>query len=364
MQGDINEEARPLSALGWTAELDQPFAPFREKGLEPARVAIEDKHYFVVFAANGEMTAQVTGKLLHQLSRAELPKVGDWVAIKTLPQENKAVIHHVLPRKTQLSRKVPGRETEEQVLVTNVDVAFLVQALDLSFNPGLLQRHLLMVREAGVQPVLVLNKADLCSDILEKLNTVENLAKDAPVIAVSARTGRAMDSLSQLVKPGHTIVFMGPSGVGKSSLINHLYGEEILPTTEVRESDAKGRHTTTWRELIVLPNGGLVIDTPGMREFQMWLADEGIHEAFRDIESLAVQCHFRSCSHTVEKRCAVLAAVETGELPRDRYEHFMKLKRELEFLEKAAHRRKVIERRKAKAVRSVTKTFRGAASTD
>ena len=185
----------------------------------------------------------------------------------------------MLPRRTKLSRKVTGRETEEQVLVTNVDIAFVVQALDRSFNLALLQRHLAMVVEGGVKPVVVLNKADLCDDVLAKLAAVEPVAADAPVVAVSAKTGRAIDRLTQLILPRETMVFIGASGVGKSSLINQIYGEEVQATMEVRESDAKGRHMTSWRELIVLPNGGLVIDTPGMREFQMWLAGEGGLEA-------------------------------------------------------------------------------------
>jgi ribosome biogenesis GTPase len=230
--------------------------------------------------------------------------------------------------------------------VTNVDIAFVVQALDRSFNSALIQRHLAMVIEGGVKPVVVLNKADLCEDILAKLATVESIADQAPVIAVSARTGRAMDSLTQLVRPGQTVVFVGASGVGKSSLINHIYGDDVLPTTEVRESDAKGRHTTSWRELIVLPNGGLVIDTPGMREFQMWLSGETGQEAFADVEALAVKCHFRSCSHTSEKRCAVLEALAENGLSRERYDSYLKLRRELNFLSEAAHRRNYQENKR------------------
>ena len=336
-----------LETLCWTDELEQSFAEYRRNGLLPARVAVEDKHHYVLFNANEPLIGKISGKFLHQSkTTAELPKVGDWVAFSLVPNEDKAIIHHVLPRRTKLSRKVVGRETQEQVLVTNVDIAFVVQALDRSFNSALIQRHLAMVIEGGVKPVVVLNKADLCDDILAKLATVESIADQAPVIVVSAKTGRAMDSLTHLVRPGQTVVFVGKSGVGKSSLINHIYGEDVLPTTEVRESDAKGRHTTSWRELIVLPNGGLVIDTPGMREFQMWLSGETGEEAFADVEEIATRCHFRSCSHTTEKRCAVLAAVEKSELTRERYDSYVKLKRELSFLNQAAHRRNYIENKR------------------
>ncbi len=339
-----------LATLCWNEALEQSFAACRQKGWLPARVAVEDKHHYVLFNADEPVVGKIPGKLLHAAkSNAELPKVGDWVAFSMVPNEDKAVIHQVLPRRTKLSRKVPGRETEEQVLVTNVDIAFIVQALDRSFNPGLIQRHLAMAVEGGVKPVVVLNKADLCDDILAKLAAVESIADQAPVIAVSARTGRAMDSLTQLVRPGQTVVFIGKSGVGKSSLINHIYGDDVLPTTEVRASDAKGRHTTSWRELIVLPNGGLVIDTPGMREFQMWLSEETGQEAFADVEALAVQCHFRSCSHTTEKRCAVLAAVTSGGLTQERYDSYLKLKRELKFLNQAAqHRELIVNQRQTK----------------
>jgi ribosome biogenesis GTPase len=343
----MRDETLTLETLGWNTERERAFAPSRQNHLEPGRVAVEDKHHYMIFGAAGTLTGKVTGRLLHQASPAELPKVGDWVAFSPVPkEEGKAQIHQVLPRRTKLSRKIVGRETEEQVLVTNVDIAFVVQALDRSFNPATLQRHLAMVIEGGVKPVVVLNKTDLCEDILSKLATVESVAADAPVIAVSARTGQAMDSLTQLVRPGETIVFIGASGVGKSSLINQIYGEEIQATTEVRESDAKGRHTTSWRELIVLPNGGLVIDTPGMREFQMWLAGEGGQGTFADIEEIAVRCHFRDCSHTVEKRCAVLDAVERGELARERYESYVKLKRELNYLEVAAHQRRWLDKKR------------------
>jgi len=339
--------SRPVSleSLGWNDSWLQHFRALERSGLEPGRVAVEDKHHYIVLTSEGPLTGKVTGKLLHEAeSPAELPKVGDWVALVARRDEDKAVIHGVLPRRTRLSRKIAGRTTDEQVLVANVDVAFVVQGLDRPFSPALLQRHLVMAREGGVKPVVVLNKADLCHDVLEQLAIAEKAAADAPVIAVSAKTGRAIDSLTQLIRPLETVVFVGPSGAGKSSLINRIYGDDILATTEVRDRDAKGRHTTSWRELIVLPNGGLVIDTPGMREFHLWLAAQGASESFPDIEALAPGCRFRDCGHTTEKGCAVLAAIAAGELARQRLDDYRKLQNELSSLNRAARDRRTAYR--------------------
>lgn len=335
-----------LAELGWNDTFEAAFAPLRATGLEPARVAIQDKHHYVVLRAAGGLVARASGKLLHDArSRGEMPKVGDWVGIARQAGEDKAIIHAILPRRTKLSRKVPGRGTTEQVLVTNVDVAFVVQALDKTFNRRLLERFLLMVLEGGIQPAVVLNKADLCADPDAAVAEAKLCAVAAPIVAVSALTGKGVPELRRLLHPGTTAVFIGTSGVGKSSLINALYGEEVQATAEVREQDQKGRHTTSWREMIALPSGGLVIDTPGMREFHLWMAGDGIHEAFPDIEQLAWQCRFRNCTHTTEKHCAVLAAMAGGTVTKDRYDGFIKLRRELEFLAVAHHRHEAISRR-------------------
>jgi ribosome biogenesis GTPase / thiamine phosphate phosphatase len=332
------EKELTLEMLGWNRFFEDAFQPWREQGCEPARVAVEDKHFFTVLTAAGACTAQVTGKVLHQArSTSDLPKVGDWVALSVMETEEKGIIQEVLPRRTKLSRKSAGREIEEQVLVTNIDVAFIIQALDATFNPRLMERHLLMVRESGARPALVLNKADLGED-LERRRQALSIAGDAPVFVVSARTGHEMEGIAQSIRPGETVVFMGPSGVGKSTLINQLYGEEIQATADVREADGKGRHTTTWREMILLPQGGLVIDTPGMREFHLWMAHEGMLEAFTDIEALALGCHFRGCTHSSEKRCAVQEAVASGGIARERYDSYLKLKSELHFLDQSHYR--------------------------
>jgi ribosome biogenesis GTPase / thiamine phosphate phosphatase len=323
-----------LTKLGWNATRDEQFAPYLAKGFIPARVAVEDKHFYRVWTANAELTAQITGKLIHEArgDHAKLPKVGDWVAVKLIPNEEKAAIQAVLPRTTQITRKTSGRNTAAQILATNIETVFLVTAADPTFNTARLERMLVMGRESGARPVVLLNKIDLCDDLDAKLAEATQAAGDALVLAVCALTGRGIKKLSALIKKGETVAFIGTSGVGKSSLINQLYGEDLMPTIEVREQDSKGRHTTSWREMIFLPNGGVVIDTPGMREFHLWGASEGAKESFPEIEALAAGCHFRDCTHTQEKDCAVLAAVAAGALARDRYDSFVKLQGEISHL--------------------------------
>lgn len=341
-----NTEKRPhltLETLGWNAGWEARLLELRQPNWEPGRVVVEDKHHYVVFTRHGALRATAAGRLLHRASQpGDLPKVGDWVALIAYPAEEKAVIQQVLPRQSRLARKVAGKEVSEQVLVTNVDTAFVVQALDCTFNPRLLERFLVMVVEGGIQPVVLLNKCDLSQDVPAQTAEAVASAGGAPVLAVSAKTGKGIKQLWEYIVPHKTVVFLGISGVGKSSLINRLYGEEVAATAEVRESDHKGRHTTTWRELIVLPNGGLVIDTPGMREFHLWMAGESLSEAFPDIFTLAAGCKFNDCTHSVEKDCAVRAAVAAGQLAPERLASFQKLRQELEYLEKAGrlrHRR-------------------------
>jgi ribosome biogenesis GTPase len=313
-------------------------------------VAVEDKHAYWVLDGEREWLASVPGRMLHQASsRAELPKVGDWVALRLVAEAGKAVIERVLPRRTRLIRKTAGRDVDGQVLAANVDVAFVMAALDASFNPRRIERFLVMSREGGIRPVVVLNKADLCDTVAEQVAVMDPVAGGAPVLAVSARTGRGLRELRSLIPAGQTAVLVGSSGVGKSSLINGLCGEEIQATVEVRESDARGRHTTTWRELIPLPGGGLVIDTPGMREFHMWLADEGLEESFPDLEALADGCRFRRCTHTTENHCAVRQAVEQGAVSRERYTNYLKLKHELEYLAEERKRHTFHARRAVRA---------------
>ena len=323
-----------LTQLGWNAGLNQQFAPYQAKGLVPARVAVEDKHFFRVWTAEAELLAQVTGHCLHEArgSNAKLPKVGDWVAVKLVPNEEKAMIQAILPRRTRLCRKMIGRGSTEHVLATNIDTTFLVNAADASFDAARLEQMLAMAHESGARPVVLLNKIDLCDDLDARLAAVARMAGDVLVLAVCALTGRGVKKLAQLIKPGETAVFIGTSGVGKSSLINRLYGEDLQATIEVRTHDAKGRHTTSWREMIFLPQGGVVIDTPGMREFHLWITGEGSKQSFPEVDALSVRCHFRDCTHTQENRCAVREALAAGTLPRGRYDSFLKLQLEIRSL--------------------------------
>jgi len=341
-----------LTKLGWNGERDEQFAPHLAKGLVPARVAVEDKHFYRVWTADAELSAQVTGKFIHESRRdhAVLPKVGDWVAVKLVPNEEKATIHAILPRRTQITRKMAGRDTAEQILAANIETVFLVTAADAGYNLARLERMLVMAHDSGARPVVILNKIDLCHDLDAKLAEAAQAAGDAQVLAACALTGRGVKKLATLIKPGDTVVFIGTSGVGKSSLINRLYGEDIQATLEVRENDAKGRHATSWREMIFLPNGGVVIDTPGMREFHIWAAGEGAKETFPEIEALAAGCHFRDCTHTKEKDCAVLSALAADKLPRGRHDSFVKLQLEISHLHEAEKRAGWQVRRKSDRV--------------
>jgi ribosome biogenesis GTPase len=338
-----------LTKLGWNADLNQQFAPHHAKGLVPARVAVEDKHFFRVWTADAELLAQVTGKCIHEArgSNSKLPKVGDWVAVKLVPNEEKAMIQAILPRRTQLCRKMTGRGSTEHILATNIDTAFMVTAADASFDATRLEQMLVMAHESGARPVVLLNKIDLCDNLDARLADTTRLADGALVLAACALTGRGVKKLEQLIKPGDTAVFIGTSGVGKSSLINRLYGEDIQVTVEVRTNDAKGRHTTSWREMIFLPQGGVVIDTSGMREFHIWIASEGSKQAFPEVDALSARCHFRDCTHTNENNCAVIGALAAGTLPRERYDGFLKLQFEIRYLRQAEKRAAWQARRKS-----------------
>ncbi len=325
-----------LASLGWNDHFASLFGAHAAAGLVPARVALEHKHGYVVLAEPGELTAEVRGRLLKNRVEADLPAVGDWVAV-SLPAEGRhAHIHAVLPRRSRFSRRAPGERAEEQVVAANLDTVFLVSGLDADFNPRRIERYLALARGSGAEPVIVLNKADLCPDASARLSAIRKLAGGATVQVISAVTGAGLEALTPYLQPGRTIALLGSSGVGKSTLVNRLLGTERQAVRNVREDD-RGRHTTTRRELITLPGGALLVDTPGMRELQLWnRAIDGLLTVFPEIVELAHGCRFRDCRHAAEPGCAVRSALVDGTLSPERFGSFLKLRAELEDAEARA----------------------------
>ena len=325
-----------LASLGWTDFFAQAFGVHATAGLLPARVALEHKHAYVLLAEQGELSAEVVGRLLKRHMMTSLPAVGDWVAVAVRPGEPRVHIHAVLPRRTRFSRRAPGEREEEQVIAANLDTLFLVCGLDADFNPRRIERYLALARGSGAEPVLVLNKSDVCADAAASLALARDLAGDAAVHMISAQDGTGLDALAPYLQPGRTVALLGSSGVGKSTLVNRLFGAERQATGDVREDD-RGRHTTTSRELIVLPGGALLIDTPGLRELQLWdRAIDGLLAVFPEIMELGAACRFRDCHHDAEPDCAVRAALAAGTLPAERFASFLKLRAELVALEARA----------------------------
>ena len=319
-----------LKALGWNDTFEQTFAPHAAEGFVPARVSIAYGATFRVITADGDHLADVTGRMRHDAQgRRDLPAVGDWVAIKpTTIAGGRATIQAILPRTSVFSRKAAGTDTTEQILATNVDTALLMTAFDQDLNLRRLERYLAMTWESGASPVILVNKSDLTDQVDALRADVDRIALGVPVHAISARQSDGLEALAPYLVAGKTLVVLGSSGVGKSTLINRLVGDERLKTSEVREDDHRGRHTTTHRELIVLPTGAILIDTPGMRELQLWSADAGLVGAFDDIARLGADCYFADCQHATEPKCAVKQAVERGDLPAERLAGFQKLQAE------------------------------------
>jgi ribosome biogenesis GTPase len=325
--------ADELRAWGWDEAAEQAFAPLRAEGLAPARVVLEDKDRYRLQTAGGEREAKVSGRMRHAAAgREDLPAVGDWVAVRF--DGDAATIHRVLPRHSRFVRKVAGHSTEPQVVAANVDVVFLVVGLDRDDKPRLVERFLTVAWDSGARPVVLLNKADLVPDIAARVAEIVPSAPGVPVYAVTTRAASGLDPVFLHLEPGRTAAFLGPSGVGKSTIVNRLLGAEAQRTGEVRAVDHRGRHTTVRRQLVALPGGALVIDTPGMRELQLWEAEEGLAESFADATALAAECRFRDCGHEDEPGCALRAAVAEERFPAARLASYLKLRRELDDLDR------------------------------
>jgi ribosome biogenesis GTPase len=337
-----------LATFGWTEFFEQHFQPHAEAGYDAGRVLLEHKNFYRIYTSRGEMLAEIAGKLRHEAqSRIDLPAVGDWVVISA--HVDRPTIHAVLPRRSVFVRKTAGLRTEEQVVGTNIDTVFLVTALNQDFNLRRIERYLVVAWESGATPVIILSKADLCDDLAQRLTEVHTVAPGVAVHAISVVTQYGLEELACYFEQGRTVALLGSSGVGKSTLINHLIGREQQKVKEVREHDGRGRHATTHRELILLPNGGLVLDTPGMRELQLWDNHNGLNQAFEDIEALVNQCFFADCRHENEPRCAIRDALADDSLDTERYESYEKLQKELKYLvRKQDVRSAIIERKKWK----------------
>jgi ribosome biogenesis GTPase len=319
-----------LSSLGWDDFFANSFQPLFHDGLVPARVALEHKHAYELLSLHGDLTAECTGRLLHHAThRAELPAVGDWVAVRLRPGESRADIHAVLPRRTKFSRTAVGASGGEQIIATNVDTVLLVTALDQNYNLRRIERYLALAWESGAQPVVVLNKSDLHVDPATAQTEVESIAVGATVVTLSATEGDGVSALDPWLMPGRTLALLGSSGVGKSTLINRILGTQRQLTSAISDAVGKGSHTTTHRELLVAPSGVLVIDTPGMRELQLWDTDAAtLDTTFADVAQLIARCRFSDCSHRGEPGCAVQAALDDDTLTLDRWQSFQKLQRE------------------------------------
>ncbi|MFY9555809.1 MAG: ribosome small subunit-dependent GTPase A [Blastocatellia bacterium] len=335
-----------LTSLGWSEFFERAFQPYRAQGHFAGRVALEERGAYRLYTESGELTARVRGKLRYDSqSAADFPAVGDWVCVSSRERDGLAQIQSVLPRRSKFSRKAAGANSDEQVVASNVDTVFLVQGLDHDFNLRRLERYLVAAFESNAAPVVILSKADLCQDVAQKTADAESVAPGTPVHAISSVSGHGLDQIDQYVLPGVTVAFLGSSGAGKSTLINRIVGEEIQKTAEVREHDSRGRHTTTHRELILLKTGGLLIDTPGMRELQLWDAGGSLGEAFSDVESIAAACYFTDCRHQNEPGCAVREALADGSLNADRYQSYVKLEKELEYLDSRMDERLNLKRK-------------------
>jgi len=321
-----------LEDIGYSDEFSKAFEALVLKDAQPGRVTWQSAYSYRIMCENEEIAAQPTGKI----KAGDLPAVGDWVAVRPAATGEVGTILAILPRRSAFSRNAAGRTVNEQVVASNIDEVLIVTDLDQDFNLRRIERYITLVYNSGAGPVVVLNKTDLAADVEAAVVKTEAVSPGVPVYAISAEEQLGIEQLKKHLGPGRTVAFLGSSGVGKSTIINRLLGTDRMEVGEVRETDGKGRHTTTHRELVILPGGGAVIDTPGMREIQVWGDEDGLADAFPEIDALTAACHFRDCRHDTEGGCAVQNALESGRLDTARFESYMKLRAEFESL---VHRR-------------------------
>ncbi len=339
-------EFTKLSRLGWDNFFENDFTKFSSIGFVPGRISRVNKNAYLVQCQKGEFNAEVSGKFhFNADAQSDFPAIGDWVAMREIPDENKAIIEHVLLRKNYFSRKVAGVKTDEQIIASNIDYLFIITSLNLDLNIRRIERYITLAIERDVKPVIILSKSDQCENVDAKISEVRSALSGVHVHAVSALFNTGIEEISEYFEVGKTVAVVGSSGVGKSTLINKLLGEDSLVVKEIGAHKDKGKHTTTHRELLSLPGGGMIIDTPGMREIQLWEGSEGINETFSDVEQYLGKCKFGDCRHESEPGCAIRKAIDEGELDNNRFRSYMKLQRELTWMEnrkdkKAAHEQK------------------------
>ncbi|QQS36208.1 MAG: ribosome small subunit-dependent GTPase A [Ignavibacteriales bacterium] len=349
-----------LIALGWSDFFEKDFTSHKESGFSKARVITENKERYIIHNGTEELQAEVSGKLIYSSdSPSDFPKVGDWVTTIEYEEEKKAIIHSVLNRRSKFSRSVPGSKSMEQIIAANLDFIFIVQALDSNFNINRLQRYIVMAESGNVTPMVILNKSDLVENEDEFISLIHKHHPDVDVTAISASTGKGLQNLlSKLVK-SKTYALVGSSGVGKSTIINNILGSNVQSVSEIRIKDNRGKHTTTRRELFIIPTGAILIDTPGMREFGLTEAQDGLQSTFSEIEKLSVNCRYSDCTHTVEKGCAVLDAVERGIISEKYFQNYLKLLKENEYHETKGNKDLMLERkRKEKQLHRLIKNYK------
>lgn len=339
-----------IKQYGWNAFFEKKYQDYGYDGMPFGRVMIGHNNKYEVMTCEGAIIVELSGKILKSEGGALKPAVGDWVILQQ--KDDKWFVEDILPRISKFSRKMAGNDTLEQIVASNIDVIFIVTSLNQDFNLRRLERYLIVAWDSGAIPVIILSKADLCDGVEEKIKAVEAVAAGVDVYSISAIHEQGIEPLKKYLGEGQTITLIGSSGVGKSTLLNTLAGEELLKVSDIRTDDDKGKHTTTHRQLVLLPTGGLILDTPGMRELQLWQADEGLGHVFSDIEELSLACKFSDCHHESEPGCAILAAIEGGKIGQDRLESYGKLKKELAFIERKQVERQRVEQKRAKKYES------------